>query len=58
MAFKGFSLCRPVQSIKITAPYALAFCGLGLQIFLRIRFKGVAAAFVTKPVTVPLEVGD
>jgi len=58
MAFKRLTLGSPVQPVKIAAPYAFAFGALGLQIFLRVRFKGVAAGFVAKPVTVPLEVGD
>ncbi len=58
MAFKGFSLCRSVQPVKIAAPYAFAFGALGLQIFLRVRFKGIAAGFIAEPITVPLEVGD
>ena len=58
MAFQRFPIGGPVQPVKIAAPYAFASCGLGLQIFLRVRFKGSAAGFVTKPVTVPQEVGD
>jgi hypothetical protein len=54
VAFLGFSLGSPVQPVKIAAPYAFAFGALGLQIFLRVRFKGIAAGFIAEPITVPL----
>jgi hypothetical protein len=58
MAFKRLPISGPVQTVKISTPYAFAFGALGLEILLRIRFKGVAAGFVAKPVTVSLKVGD